>query len=566
MLMSLALRSCRSINPLLTGSRQRASAPGFGFTRNVICFGNILLGQVTTGSGGGVSLATGKEFIGESISSGCAQNAASDSDSYLYSGVECSLRSPSSQKLDGMHLAEGMLNLNPNGSMSARGGCNEDFEEVDKGVIVPDSEAVIDPRTCSPTLEEKGCMVAGNSNSCTDQVANGIQVQSSVAGLSLQVKEVLRIADAAEVSRESNGSETENSVGGAVSEEVERASKYPVPLTPFSGEAEKAIEYERAMVAEAAMKSRAAISRSDILFEDEWLMVINKPSGIYSEHVLATIPSLLQTTTQEVPDSSSEDGKVMRDEIHIHLANRLDRDTSGVMVITKSKKAAGMMSKIFTTRWVQKSYLALCVARPPEWRHLTVESGHGRSRFGAWRVYAKRDVGRELPGKCIVKDMRTHFVVLAVNKELGALEKDSGSFTISRSWWDESKAEQNLVIAGEEQTRAGVPYASAPLEDTANGINTRGILSKSGDEVIIRAFPFTGRTHQIRLHCQYIGLPLRGDVKYGGPHIWNGVQYDHHALHAETLSFRHPFTSEKLFFVAPLPPWAVDAGVQTLQP
>ncbi|CAM6082804.1 unnamed protein product [Calypogeia fissa] len=69
-------------------------------------------------------------------------------------------------------------------------------------------------------------------------------------------------------------------------------SQYPVPLSPFSGELAKSIEYERAMVAEAAVKSGPAMT-SGVLFEDEWLMVVNKPCGVYCKHVLATIPSLL---------------------------------------------------------------------------------------------------------------------------------------------------------------------------------------------------------------------------------------------------------------------------------
>lgn len=83
------------------------------------------------------------------------------------------------------------------------------------------------------------------------------------------------------------------------------------------------------------------------------------------------------------------------------------------------------------------------------------------------------------------------------------------------------------------------------------------VFSASGDEIIVRAFPVTGRTHQIRLHCQFLGIPLLGDVKYGGPLVWKGTSYDAHTLHAESMSFRHPVTNEELSLLAPLPKWAV---------
>ncbi|KAK9121640.1 hypothetical protein Syun_019257 [Stephania yunnanensis] len=62
------------------------------------------------------------------------------------------------------------------------------------------------------------------------------------------------------------------------------------------------------------------------------------------------------------------------------------------------------------------------------------------------------------------------------------------------------------------------------------------------DEVLIRAYPKTGRKHLIRLHFQYLGIPIRGDVKYEGVHEWGGRTFDGHSLHAETLVFTHPIT------------------------
>lgn len=74
--------------------------------------------------------------------------------------------------------------------------------------------------------------------------------------------------------------------------ESDQEMDYPVPMSPFAGERSKEVELQRALVAEAAMKSGPAIGRENVLFEDDWLMIVNKPRGLYCEHVFATVPSL----------------------------------------------------------------------------------------------------------------------------------------------------------------------------------------------------------------------------------------------------------------------------------
>lgn len=211
----------------------------------------------------------------------------------------------------------------------------------------------------------------------------------------------------------------------------------------------------------------------------------------------------------------------------LHLANRLDRDTSGVMVITKSHKVASKLVKAFTDHKVTKTYIALCVGPAPRWEKITIKSGHGRSKFGVWRVYAASDVGRTLPGGSLVKDMETSFEVLSINgqgsfKELSEFRKD----------------EENTIVVEEK---------AVPGSDV------------NKDEILIRAYPRSGRTHQIRLHCQYLGISIRGDVKYEGIYEWKGIIYDGHELHAESLSFEHPVTGLPIMFQAPVPLWASQA-------
>lgn len=193
------------------------------------------------------------------------------------------------------------------------------------------------------------------------------------------------------------------------------------------------------------------------------------------------------------------------------------------MVITKSHKVASKLVKAFTDHKVTKTYIAFCIGPSPKWEKITIRSGHGRSKFGAWRVYAASDVGRTLPGGSMVRDMETSFEVLSINGQ--------GSF---RELSVFGKDEQNTIIVEEK----------AAMDSDVKK-----------DEILIRAYPRSGRTHQIRLHCQYLGISIRGDVKYDGVYEWKGKSYDGHELHAESLSFEHPVTGLPIMFKAPLPYW-----------
>lgn len=197
------------------------------------------------------------------------------------------------------------------------------------------------------------------------------------------------------------------------------------------------------------------------------------------------------------------------------------------MVITKSHQVASKLVKAFSNRRVKKTYIALCIGPAPKWEKITIKSGHGRSRFGAWRVYAASDVGRALPNAPPVKDMETSFQVLSVNGQ--------GSF---KELHESTEDNDNVVVVEE----------SSIIENNAKQ-----------DEILVKAFPCSGRTHQIRLHCQYLGMSIRGDVKYEGVHEWKGKIYNGHELHAESLTFEHPVTNVAVALRAPLPPWAVQA-------
>ncbi|KAL2925230.1 RNA pseudouridine synthase 1 [Bienertia sinuspersici] len=292
------------------------------------------------------------------------------------------------------------------------------------------------------------------------------------------------------------------------------SSSYPTPLSPPLPLISKEIELNRAMNASSS-SNLFTLSRDHVIFEDQWLLVVNKPSGIYCESALSSVPQLLQQSSGSVEASE------------FHLANRLDRDTSGVMVITKLHKVASKLVKAFTEHKVQKTYIALSIGAAPKWDRIRIISGHGRSKYGAWRVYAASDVGRTLPGGSIVRSMETLFELLSVNRVVRFKESSEAA----------KDEEKTIVVEEKSLTNA----------------------NQGRDEILVRAFPRSGRTHQIRLHCQYLGLPIKGDVKYEGVCEWEEETCYGHNLHAEILSLEHPVTGLPVQFRAPLPLWATEA-------
>ncbi len=73
-------------------------------------------------------------------------------------------------------------------------------------------------------------------------------------------------------------------------------------------------------------------------------------------------------------------------------------------------------------------------------------------------------------------------------------------------------------------------------------------ISENGGLALVRLYPLTGRTHQIRVHLSYIGNPIFGDDLYGAPQKDEAVR-----LHCSKISFRHPITDECITLEAPLP-------------
>jgi 23S rRNA pseudouridine1911/1915/1917 synthase len=216
-----------------------------------------------------------------------------------------------------------------------------------------------------------------------------------------------------------------------------------------------------------------------ILYEDKNLIVINKPAGMMVHPVARIKTGTLVNALLKHCQNLSQVGGCIRPGI----VHRLDKDTSGVMVVAKNDSAHQDLSEQFARGQVKKNYLALV---------------HG------W-----------LPSRQGVITAR-----------------------ISRGRNDRTK----MKVTGIKGRAAVTEYE---------------VVKQYPSMALLRLFPKTGRTHQIRVHLAFIGHPIVGDWKYGRNLDQGKIKRQ--MLHAETLAFIHPVTKEHLRFQAELPADFKDA-------
>ena len=236
-----------------------------------------------------------------------------------------------------------------------------------------------------------------------------------------------------------------------------------------------------------------------ILFEDSHLLVLNKPAGMLS------VPG---KTGEESVESVMRE--YLRDEVNPIIVHRLDMDTSGLMVVAKTKWTYTELQKQFLEHQVEKTYVALLEHMP-----------EGKPLKGTISLPLRPDIydrPRQLVDWENGKEAITEYCIM-MSVECGV--------------WSENSTE----------ILSSVPENSHTQSISHSTLHT----PHSTIRIILR--PQTGRTHQLRVHCAHqegLGAPIVGDALYGH-------RADRLYLHAETLSFIHPKTGERLTFTAPAP-------------
>ena len=230
----------------------------------------------------------------------------------------------------------------------------------------------------------------------------------------------------------------------------------------------------------------------DIVYEDEAVIVVNKPAGmvVHPGHgnYSGTLINALTYHFDNLPNNSSD---------RPGLVHRIDKDTSGLLVIAKTEEAMTHLSKQFFNKSTEREYLAL-----------------------VW----------------------------------GNMEEDSGTVEGNIGRHPKNRL-QNTVFEGEDEDK-GKP-----------AVTHYKVIERLGYVTLVSCRLETGRTHQIRVHMKHIGHTLFNDERYGGDSILKGTHFSKYkqfvencfkllprqALHARTLGFDHPVTSEQMRFEAPVP-------------
>ena len=228
-----------------------------------------------------------------------------------------------------------------------------------------------------------------------------------------------------------------------------------------------------------------------VLYEDDDLIAVNKPAFLPTEETIVggEKRDCLHAAVVRYLWAKS----ALRNPPYVGIMHRLDRETSGVILFTKTRTVNAAVHEMFEKRNVQKIYRAVC----------TVSEKAGRTQES-----------RRL------EEDSTFFV----ENHIGRISPKS-----ARAKWGELNAAQGGLYARTDFT---------VLERTVIG----------GNPVVqIEARPLTGRTHQIRVHLASIGLPILGDVLYGAP------EYTRTMLHAQSLTFQHPVSGKTITVSAPLP-------------
>lgn len=224
-----------------------------------------------------------------------------------------------------------------------------------------------------------------------------------------------------------------------------------------------------------------------VVFENDEYAVVEKPAGVVTHpavsHTQGTLVNGLLARWPEIVG-------VGDDPLRPGIVHRLDKDTSGLLVVAKTQAMFTWLKKQFQDRTVEKTYIALA-------------AGKVGKNEGEIDIPIARSRNKKNPKQIAISSLNA-----------GGLKKD---------------------------------YRSR------NATTRFKILHFYKNFTLVEAMPKTGRMHQIRVHFAHIGHPLAGDKKYATKRVLLALPISRHFLHAATLSFPLP-DGTIASYVSELPP------------
>ncbi|MCH5167290.1 MAG: RluA family pseudouridine synthase [Erysipelotrichales bacterium] len=214
----------------------------------------------------------------------------------------------------------------------------------------------------------------------------------------------------------------------------------------------------------------------NIIYEDKDLIVVDKESGMVvhpgSGNFSGTLVNALMYHTKDLSDINGE--------VRPGIVHRIDKDTSGLMIVAKNNKTHEMLADALSRHEIKRDYIALIKG---EFMHDTA----------------------------------------TIDAPIGRDKNDRKKMTVTA---DNSKA----------------------------AVTHLRVLERYKGYTLVKLSLETGRTHQIRVHMNYIGYPIFNDPVYTNDNCTEFGQF----LHSATLEFVHPTTKENLHFESELPAYFKD--------
>lgn len=214
----------------------------------------------------------------------------------------------------------------------------------------------------------------------------------------------------------------------------------------------------------------------DIVYEDEDIMVINKESGVVVHPGCGNRENTLANGLLYYADNLSD----INGEFRPGIVHRIDKDTSGLMLVAKTNKAHEILTEDFKNHNVKRKYIALL---------------NGVLKNNEIKIDAP--IGRDIKNR----------------KKMCVTSKNS-----------------------------------------KNAITYLKVLKRYDKHTLVELELETGRTHQIRVHMEYIGYPVFNDPVYSHEVISGLGQF----LHSKDITFTHPITKKVLYFDSELPTYFLD--------
>ena len=224
----------------------------------------------------------------------------------------------------------------------------------------------------------------------------------------------------------------------------------------------------------------------DVIYKDKDFAIINKPRGVISHPAKGNYN---KTVVNIILNTFKDDIKSSVDPLRPGIVHRLDKDTTGIMIIPFNEYAHWKIAEQFQKRTIKKEYIAI-----------------------TW----------------------------------GSFEKENGIL-------------ENFLNRNKKN-----PMKFEVSQDGKSANSEFKLVKRGKCLSIVKFLPKTGRTHQIRVHCKELGYPIFGDELYGGG-IKKSKEYSKDiniklneyyssikgfCLHAESISFDHPISGEKVSFKA----------------